>query len=273
MTHARRLVVACILALLGACAAPTSPDTEPAITLERACDAGDTLPSQLALDPFYEKFCVTDGLAIVASAEVPDAALQRATAIVGALLTPVDPDAVAAIVAADVRVGVIGVDQVTTDLPEHADLDAAFPGTDWDTRTRGVAATRARPLTSSAEENLLCLPSDVYAGESILVHEFAHTVHELGVATVDASFQARLEAAYATAMAADRWTDTYAATNATEYWAEGVQSYFDVNGFAQPADGVHNDVATRTALQAYDPALFALVDEVFGGSATLSPCP
>lgn len=87
----------------------------------------------------------------------------------------------------------IGVDQVTTDLPEHADLNEAFPSSDWDSRTRGVAATRARPLTSAAEENLLCLPGDVYAGESIVVHEFAHTVHELGVVAVDATIQSRLD--------------------------------------------------------------------------------
>lgn len=260
------------LVLLAGCAGPAGM---PSVTLAAACPATPSLPVGLGLDPFYAKYCVADGIAVVASADVPDAALQRARALVAALLAPVDDAAVAAIHAARVRVGVIGVDQVTTDLPEHADLNDAFPlpDGDWDTRTRGVAATLARPLTSAAEENLRCLPGDVYAGESILVHEFAHTVHELGVAVVDATFQDRLDAAYAAALGAGRWAGTYAATNATEYWAEGVQSYFDVNGFADPADGVHNAVADRAALAGYDPPLFGLVDEVFGGAPALDRCP
>jgi hypothetical protein len=243
--------------------------------LDAACPDTPALPAGLDLDAFYAKYCVADGVAIVASDAVPDAALQRAQALVAAMLAPVRGDAVAAIHDARVRVGVIGVDEVTTDLPEHADLNEAFPidGGDWDTRTRGVAATLARPLTSAAEENLLCAPGDVYAGESILVHEFAHSVHEQGVAVADASFDGRLDAAYADAMNAGRWSDTYAATNAIEYWAEGVQSYFGVNGFADPANGIHNAVATRADLLAYDPALHALVDAVFAGAPVLELCP
>ncbi|MDF1523939.1 MAG: hypothetical protein P1P87_14125, partial [Trueperaceae bacterium] len=268
----RRLLAAVSIALLAACGAPS---TGAPTALVAACADAPALPIGLDLDAFYTKYCVAGGVAIVASDEVPDAALRRAQAVVAAMLAPVRADAVAAIHEARVRVGVIGVAQVTTDLPEHADLNEAFPldEGDWDTRTRGVAATLARPLTSAAEENLLCAPGDVYAGESILVHEFAHTVHEQGVAVVDATFDGRLEAAYADAMDAGRWTDTYAATNAIEYWAEGVQSYFDVNGFAEPADGVHHTIATRVDLQAYDPSLYALVDAVFGGAPVLDLCP
>ena len=271
MSLIRHTFAIATLLALAACGAP--PSGTP-VVLDAACPESPALPAGLDLDVFYAKYCVAHGVAIVASVEVPDAALQRAQALVAAMLGPVRDDALAAIHDARVRVGVIGVDQVTTDLPEHSDLNEAFPdGADWDTRTRGVAATLARPLTSAAEENLLCLAGDVYAGESILVHEFAHTVHEQGVAVVDATFQGRLEAAYAAAMDAGLWADTYAATNAIEYWAEGVQSYFDVNGFADPADGIHNAIATREDLQGYDPALFALVDEVFAGVPVLSLCP
>lgn len=119
------------------------------------------------------------------------AALDRLRAIVANMLDNVPAGAVDAIVQAKVRIGVIGVDQVTTDLPEHTDLDEAFPTVGWDERTRGVSATPSRPLTSAAEKNLLCYPSDPYAGESIPVHEFAHTVHLLGVNAIDATFDAR----------------------------------------------------------------------------------
>jgi len=74
-------------------------------------------------------------------------------------------------------------------------------------------------------------------------------------------------------MAASLWQDTYAATNEEEYWAEGVQSYFDVNLASDPPDGIHNHVDTRAKLAAYDPALYALVDEVFAGAVLANPCP
>lgn len=270
MVPLRRLLAYTTIALLAACGAPTG--VEPPVVRDAACPDSPALPTGLDLDTFYTKYCLAHGLAIVASDEVPDAAMQRARTLVDALLEPVRDDAVEAIRAARVRVGVIGVDQVTTDLPEHADLNEAFPldEGDWDTRTRGVAATLARPLTSAAEENLLCGPSDVYAGESILVHEFAHTIHEQGMAAVDETFRGRLDDAYDAAIAAGTWSGTYADTDALEYWAEGVQSYFEVNG---ANDVSHGDIATRALLEDHDPALFALVDEVFVGAPVLDLCP
>ncbi len=274
MIQLRRLLALASCSLLAACGAPSggAPTGESPVVLDAACPDAPALPTGLDLDAFYTKYCVADGVAIVASDEVPDEALQRAQVLVAAMLAPVRDDAVAAIQDARVRVGVIGVGQVTTDLPEHADLNEAFPldEGDWDTRTRGVAATLARPLTSAAEENLLCAPGDVYAGESILVHEFAHTVHEQGVAAVDSTFRPDLDVAYAAALAAGTWSGTYAATDALEYWAEGVQSYFEVNG---ANDASHGDIATRALLAQRDPALFALVDEVFAGAPVLELCP
>src|SRR5205823_5835380 len=62
------------------------------------------------------------------------------------------------------------------------------------------------------------------------------------------------------AMRQGLWKNTYAATNRSEYWAEGVQSYFDCN---QRRDPQHNGVVTREQLQKYDPRLSALAAEVF----------
>ena len=52
------------------------------------------------------------------------------------------------------------------------------------------------------------------------------------------------------------WKGTYVATNHSEYWAEGVQAYFDC---MRPQFGAN----TREKLKEYDPELFALVDEVY----------
>ena len=80
---------------------------------------------------------------------------------------------------------------VTTDVPEHAFL-ASDTETNWNTRARGLGGTVAVPTTSCAEENVLCLPGDRYRGESILVHELAHGVFNLGV---DAGLRAEFRAA------------------------------------------------------------------------------
>src|SRR3989442_1445073 len=63
--------------------------------------------------------------------------------------------------------------------------------------------------------------------------------------------------------AAGRFANTYAISNAREYWAEGVQDWFDANLQAFPADGVHNAVNTRVELMNYDPELAGLIGEVF----------
>jgi len=147
--------------------------------------------------------------------------------------------------------------EMTTDVPEHSDLT---PKDYWDRRARGLGATRHRPAVSCGEENLLNLRGDRYRNENILIHEFSHAIHRFGIGAIDKTFDARLKETYQKALDKGLWQDTYAATNHSEYWAEGVQSYFDCNA---PAGGVHNDVNTREKLAKYDPELFGLIDEVF----------
>jgi hypothetical protein len=62
-------------------------------------------------------------------------------------------------------------------------------------------------------------------------------------------------------MKAGLWKGKYASTNHHEYFAEGVQSWFDNN---RENDHDHNHVNTRAELLEYDPALATLCKEVFG---------
>lgn len=220
-------------------------------------------PARLGLDGFYRKYVDADGIPVVSSENVRDRALLEARDRVIVLLAR-RPDLRDALVRGGARVAVIAEAEGTTDIPEHADLPRRFPGTDWDRRTRGVGATRERPVTSAGEENLLRLPQDRYRGEDILTHEFAHTIHVLGLREVDPGFDRALRGAFEEARVRGLWERTYAAASPEEYWAEGVQSWFDVNRSADPPDGVHNSVATRERLRAYDPGLAALLERVFG---------
>lgn len=270
MRTAHRVALASLLLVVTACTGPGSQTPTAGASLTPACASTPAFPSDIHLDPYYAKYCMAGRLPVIASDVVPDAALQRTRAVVLAMLKNVPAAAIDAIAADRVRVGVIGVNQVTTDMPEHSDLYSAFPNIDWDTRTRGVSATVARPLTSVGEENVLCYASDPYAGESILVHEFAHTIMDLGMPAADPGFAGSVQAAYRNAMSAGRWLGTYAARDDLEYWAEGVQSYFDAN---QSANADHNGIDTRAELQTYDPELYALIDGVFQGSPAPALCP
>ena len=221
-------------------------------------------PASLELDRFYTKYVDAGGIPLVSSEKVSDAAFEPACLTIVHMLQRL-PEVPRDLAEVDVRVGIMAVSEVTTDMPEHSDLYDAFPGTDWDTRARGLGATIARPLTSVGEENLLKLPSDVYLGESILVHEFGHTVFDLGVARADggAAHVKTLIQLYSEAASEGRWANTYAMTNRYEYWAEAVQSWFGVNLEADPPDGIHNFVDTRAELEAYNPNMAAFISQFY----------
>ena len=78
---------------------------------------------------------------------------------------------------------------------------------------------------------------------------------------MDPTFDSRLEAAYDAAMEAGLWKGKYAGVNHHEYFAEGVQSWFDDN---RENDHDHNHVDTREELLEYDPGLARICREVFG---------
>jgi hypothetical protein len=120
--------------------------------------------------------------------------------------------------------------------------------------------------TSGGEENILEYSNDRYVGESIFIHEFAHTLANYAFARSDPKFLGDLQNIYDKAIAEGLWKNTYSASNKDEYWAEGVQMYFDCARSANPANGVHNEVCNREQLKKYDPRLFELVDRKFGGN-------
>ncbi len=217
----------------------------------------DQLRTELKLDPFYQKYADAGGLPVVGSARVSDHALAEAAWVVGRMLGD-RPDVLKAMRANRVRVAVMAAAEYTTDLPEHSRMS---PKQFWDRRARGLGATRSNPVVSCGEENLLGYRGDPYPAENIFVHEFAHAIHGTGLSTTDPTFDRRLRAAYQAATGRGLWKNTYAATNAAEYWAEGVQCWFDDNA---PPDVLHNDVRTREKLKVYDSTLADLCKEVFG---------
>ena len=209
------------------------------------------------LDPFYEQWIDVEGLPVVASAKVNPYAVKEAAYLIRQMIGH-RQDVLQALAENNVRFAVMAYNELTTQIPEHSDLQ---PASYWDRRARGLGSTPARPAVSCGEENLLNYSGDPYSTENILVHEFAHAIHQMGLNTVDPSFDDRLKATFEAAVEKGLWKDTYAITNKAEYWAEGTQSWFDTN---RANDDQHNHVDTRDKLKEYDPALAALLTEVFG---------
>jgi hypothetical protein len=200
---------------------------------------------------------VWEGLPFVASAKVDPRALQEAVWLARRMLRS-RPEIARAMGANHVRVAIMDLTEVTTDVPEHSDLE---PKGYWDMRARGLGATPHRPAVSAGEENLLTYPGDPYATESIFIHEFAHAIHEMGLSSVDPNFDRRLEAVYDAAMKKGLWQGAYARENRMEYWAEATQSFFNTN---RENDDQHNHVDTVAELKEYDPAVWELCMEVYG---------
>ncbi len=225
--------------------------------------------TSFTLASFYAKYVGVGPFPIVSSSKVPDDALCAVHDIVAHMLEerPVLLDRLAE---KKIRFAIMAESEVTTDVPEHSDLT---PKAYWDDRARGLGATLARPAVSGVEENVLCYPQDRYKGESIVVHEFSHAVFDIAVELYEPQMRTRLDEAFASAQAAGRFANTYAITNASEYWAEGVQSWFDTNIASVPPNGIHNEIHTRAQLKAYDPELAALIAQVFGDRPWRYACP
>ncbi|MEO1979523.1 MAG: sulfatase-like hydrolase/transferase [Fuerstiella sp.] len=216
-----------------------------------------TPPSDLKLKPFYQKYVSANGYPIVSSVKVDDYALKEAAFLVNLMLAN-RPDVRKAMIKSGSRLIIMAHDEFTTDVPEHSHMRSRDY---WDARARGLGGSRSDPVCSCGQENLLAFDGDPYSTENILIHEFAHNIHLRGLVNVDPTFDDRLKQAYQAAMSAGLWDRKYASTNHAEYFAEGVQSWFDNN--RQP-DHDHNHVDTRKELRDYDPGLAAVCEEVFG---------
>ena len=222
-------------------------------------------PKAMKVAPRHTKYISAGGFPIVAGPDVNDYALREAAYWVNQLLVA-RPDAKAAMIKSGTRLCIIGANEYTCDLPEFAwlgmgkDIDGVNARDWWDARARGTGGSEQDPYCSVGEENLLGFTGDPYAKESILIHEFAHSIHLRGMNAVDPTFDARVKKAYRSALAAGLWKGKYAAVSHAEYFAEGVQSWFDNN---RENDHDHNHVNTRAELLAYDPSLAELCREVF----------
>ena len=223
-------------------------------------------PASLRLNSFYRKYLDADGIPVISSDRVPDAALHQVRFMALHMLSK-KPEVLAEMVRHGARIAVMAKTEVTTNIPEHAHL-RSDRSENWDTRARGLGGMISVPTGSCAEENVLCYGDAnrcngeeyKYRCEDIFIHEFAHSIHNLGLVFAYPGFQAELDAAYSNARRSGLWTNTYTVKNTQEYFAEGVQDWFNVNN---PPNDQHNHVNTRDELRSYDIGLYNLLKKYF----------
>jgi hypothetical protein len=239
-------------------------------------------PASLRLDPFYGKYVDADGIPVIASPRAPDDALLVARELIDGLLAR-RPDIRRELVRQRIRVGVMAQEEATTDLPEQRHwkkptrddprltlcekktfekIEAMSDRDYWNARARGLGGA----FTTVGAENLLAVPGTRYFGENVLIHEFAHAILT-AIGRADPRLHARIAKAYGAAHKAGRWKGDYAETSLQEYWAEGTQYWFETNMLARLDEG---PIVSSADLKRYDPALYAVLGEVYAGSHRLA---
>ena len=155
-------------------------------------------PVHLGVSDHFQKHVSANGYPVIGSDRVNDYALKEAAYLINMLLAN-RPDVRRAMIDGGSMMIVMAHNEFTTDVPQHSHLR---PVDHWDRRARGLGGSRSDPVCSSAEENLLAFEGDPYSTENILIHEFAHNIHLVGMSRVDPTFDARVESAFERAMAA-----------------------------------------------------------------------
>lgn len=221
-------------------------------------------PAGKHINAFYKKYLDAGGIYIVSSDSVKDEALMKMQEIINMMLLK-RPDIKKYMADKGCYTMVLGRHEEVCDLPEYKHIcNSPDSIAYWNKRARGFGGEPQGKYTASfGEENLLALPGDRYKGENIPLHEFAHIIHTVGILGVEPDFNKKLIACMEHAKRQGLWQNTYAMADFYEYFAECVQSFFDCNQYALPANGVHGAINRRVKLKEYDPMMYNLLKEYF----------
>jgi hypothetical protein len=234
-------------------------------------------PAQFKVHPYYTKFTYAREFVVLGSKHVENEALLKANDTIRKMFA-YRHDVLKAMIADGARLVVLGRREKLSDLPEFQDAKqkAGFD------EVRYLDYTPALKLMVVPEENVLRLAGEPFAGRSMVVSVFAKGLYqvtgrrpvqldfgkkggrqqyELRVKRLDIEFDNQLGKLFEEARTRGLWKGTPAGRDRVEYWAAGVEAYFDAAGTGLPPHNADRPITTREALKSYDPALYALVDE------------
>jgi alpha-glucosidase len=236
-------------------------------------------PAKFKFDASYTKFTYAREFPVLGSKRVSDEALLAANDTVRKMFA-YRHDILKAMIADGARLVVLGRGERLSDLPEFKD---AKNKTELDL-VRYCDYSPTLKLMAVPEENVLRQAGEPFAGKDMVVSVFAKGLYrvaglrpvdpefenraqkqqyELRVKRLDVEFDKKVTGLFDAAKEKKLWRGTAAARDRFEYWAAGVEAYFDAAGTGTAPTGADRPITTRELLKAYDPELFALVDETF----------
>lgn len=233
-------------------------------------------PAKFKADPYYSKFTYAREFVVLGSKHVSDEALLKANDTVRKMFA-YRHDILKAMIADGARLVVLGRSEKVSDLPEYQEA----------AKKAGFDETRYRDYTPSVklmvvpEENVLRLPNEPFSGKFMVVSVFAKGLYhvcgtrpvqqsfgkgpkqqyELRVKRLDIEFDNQLAKLHDAAKTTKLWRGTPAGRERLEYWAAGVEAYFDAAGTSYAPNDADRPITTRETLKTYDAGLYALVDE------------
>jgi hypothetical protein len=235
-------------------------------------------PDRFKCDPYYTKFTYAREFPVLGSAKVSDAALLKANDTIRKMFA-YRHDILKAMIADGARLVVLGHEEKLGDLPEFKVSQKSGDFED----VRYHEYTADKKLMVVPEENVLCQRDEPFAGECMVINLFAKGLYqvtgmrpvdtnwnnrgyavqqyEMRVKRLDIEFDQRLEKFFQEATNKNLWKGTSSARDRVEYWARGVEAYFDAGGDGQSPNDADRPITTREALKAYDSQLYDLVDE------------
>jgi hypothetical protein len=244
-------------------------------------------PPEFKIDLYYTKFTWADEFRVIGR-QASDEAMLKANDTICKMFA-YRHDILKALMNNGVKLVVLGRNEKLSDLPELK----GTTDTNIDHAARFMDYTPELKLLVVPEENVLGNPNDANVGPCLEIREFATALYdvcgtrpmdpnwnnhgrdiqqyELRVKRLDVQFDEKLKQLYEAAMSKGIWKNTPAVQDRVSYWAEGMLAYFDAAGQegAPFKDAGRNGdftdsphpINTREALKAYDPDLYALVNE------------
>lgn len=230
-----------------------------------ALEADPHIAYPISYEPYYTKFTTCEcGVVIKSCDSVSEEAHQMAKTIVDFMLLKL-PEVSAILKGAGAQLAIYPKHRDAYDVPEHR-AGCLF----LHRPVEGFGGTMEIPTTSISETNVLHILEGPYTTryrhECILVHEFAHAVHLIGINYMkDTSLADEFRNLYAQAKAEGLWPNTYAISNYEEYFATLSTVWFNVmeEGTNGTWDGVRGPVNTRAELKEYDPRAYAFFAKIY----------
>lgn len=206
----------------------------------------------------------TSGIVVKAGEKTTPAVVDKALAIIDMMLEKI-PEVAEELVRRGAEVSVFGLLENAYDVPEHR------MGYLLATRhVAGYGGEMTNPASSISEANVIRLRTGRYAtsypNEMILVHEFGHAIHLVGMNGLkDQTLADMIRKAYQHASDNGLWPDTYAISNYEEYFATLSTVWFNVmqEGVDGRWDGIRGPVNTREELKVYDPEGYELMKHIY----------